>query len=117
MFDSIKCNNKVNIFQNTSIVRDYIYIQDVVQAVEKLSEIEINGTNINVSTGIGTSIAKVLDIFASKGYKFENRNTIVGDKEIKSVSVLDCKKLSYLIDWNPENINDVLIRLLPNKLN
>jgi len=117
LLESIKCNTKVNIFQNTNIVRDYVYIKDVVQAVEKLLEIEMNGANINISTGIGTSISEVLDIFANKGYKFENRNIIVSDKKIKSVSILDCRKLSYLIGWNPESIYDVLNRLLPSKLN
>jgi nucleoside-diphosphate-sugar epimerase len=116
LLESIKSNTKVNVFQNTKIVRDYVYIQDVVQAVEKLLEIEINGANLNISTGIGTSISEVLDIFANKGYKFENRNTIVSDEKIRLVSILDCKKLSYLIDWNPESIYDVINRLLPNKL-
>ena len=114
LLDSIKFNTKVNIFQDINIIRDYVHIKDVVQAVEKILEIEMNEVSINISTGIGTSIARVLEIFANKGYKFENQNIIVNDDKIKLVSILDCKKLSKFIDWNPGHISEVLNKLLPD---
>jgi UDP-glucose 4-epimerase len=117
LLDSIKFETKVNIFQDINIIRDYVHIEDVVQAVEKILEIEMNEVSINISTGIGTSIARVLEIFANKGYKFENQNIIVNDDKVKLVSILDCKKLSKFIDWNPEHISKVLNKLLPDKLN
>ena len=94
-----------------------MHIEDVVQAVEKILEIEMNEVSFNISTGIGTSIANVLEIFANKGYTFENRNIIANDEKIKLVSILDCKKLSKFIDWNPGHISEVLNKLLPDKLN
>jgi len=117
LLDSIKFDGKVNIFKNKNIIRDYVHIKDVVQAVEKILEIEMNEVSINISTGIGTSISRVLEIFANKGYRFENQTIIVNDDKIKLVSILDCQKLSKYIDWNPGHISEVLNKLLPDKLN
>lgn len=117
LLDSIKFDTKVNIFKDKNIIRDYVHIEDVVQAVEKILEIEMNEVSFNISTGIGTSIAKVLEIFANKGYTFENQNIIANDEKIKLVSILDCKKLSKFIDWNPGHISEVLNKLLSDKLN
>jgi len=117
LLDSIKFGGKVNIFKNKNIIRDYVHIKDVVQAVEKILEIEMNEVSINISTGIGTSISRVLEIFANKGYRFENETIIVNDDKIKLVSILDCQKLSKFIDWNPGHISEVLNKLLPDKLN
>ena len=105
------------LMKDKNIIRDYVHIEDVVQAVEKILEIEMNEVSFNISTGIGTSIARVLEIFANKGYRFENQNIIVNDDKIKLISILDCKKLSKFIDWNPGHISEVLNKLLSDKLN
>jgi nucleoside-diphosphate-sugar epimerase len=115
LFDSIKHGSEVSIFQNLSIIRDYVHVQDVIHAIRMLFEVDTNLECINISTGIGTTISQVLNIFASKGYNFENRKKIINNLQVKQVSILDCKNLSKLINWEPRTIAEVLNELLPLK--
>jgi nucleoside-diphosphate-sugar epimerase len=108
LFNSIKHGSKVNIFQNLSITRDYVHVHDVIYAIKMLLEVDTNLECINISTGIGTSISKVLEIFASKGYNFEKRTEIANDAKVKQVSILDCKTLSKLIDWKPISVESAI---------
>lgn len=108
LFNSIKHGSKVSIFQNLSITRDYVHVHDVIYAIRMLLEVDTDLECINISTGIGTSISKVLEIFASKGYNFEKRTEIANDLRIKQVSILDCKTLSKLIDWKPISVESAI---------
>jgi nucleoside-diphosphate-sugar epimerase len=115
LFNSIKYGNEVSIFQNLSITRDYIHVYDVIYAMKMLLEVNTDLECINISTGIGTTISQVLDIFASKGYGFEKRTEIASNLLVKQVSILDCTKLSELINWQPRSLAEVLSELLPIK--
>jgi nucleoside-diphosphate-sugar epimerase len=115
LFNSIKFGSDVSIFQNLSIIRDYVHVHDVIYAISLLLEVDTDLECINISTGIGTTISQVLEIFASKGYNFENRTKISNNLKAKQVSILDCKNLSKLIDWQPRTLTEVLGELLPIK--
>ena len=115
LFDSIKRGSEVSVFQNLSITRDYVHVHDVIYAIRMLLEVDTDLECINISTGIGTTISQVLDIFASKGYNFEKRMEIATDVLVKQVSILDCTNLSKLIDWQPRSLTEVLSELLPLK--
>jgi nucleoside-diphosphate-sugar epimerase len=112
LFNSIKHGNEVGIFQNLSITRDYIHVYDVIYAIKMLLEVNTDLECINISTGIGTSISQILEIFASKGHYFENRSEISNNLKVKQVSILDCEKLSELINWQPKSLPEVLNELL-----
>ena len=115
LFDSIKHGSEVSVFQNLSITRDYIHVYDVIYAIRMLLEVDTDLECINISTGIGTTITQVLEIFASKGYSFEKRSEIPNNLKVKQVSILDCKNLSELINWQPKSLAGVLNELLPMK--
>ena len=108
LFNSIKHGSKVSIFQNLSITRDYVHVHDVIYAIKMLLEVDTDLECINISTGIGTSISKVLEIFASKGYNFEKRVDVANDLKVKQVSILDCKTLSKLIVWKPISVESAI---------
>ena len=113
LFNSIKSGNEVGIFQDLNITRDYIHVKDVIHAIQMLLEIDTNVGCLNISTGIGTSIYQVLEIFASKGYKFQNRVELSNNLRVKTTSILDCKNLIELINWQPSSLTQVLNKLLP----
>ena len=115
LFNSIKYGSEVSIFQNLNITRDYIHVHDVIYAIRMLLEVDTDLECINISTGIGTTITQVLEIFASKGYSFEKRSEIPNNLKVKQVSILDCKNLSELINWQPKSLAGVLNELLPMK--
>jgi nucleoside-diphosphate-sugar epimerase len=116
LFNSIKSGNEVGILQDLNITRDYIHVNDVIYAIQMIIEINTHVDCLNISTGIGTSISQVLEIFTSKGYNFENRVEISNEIKVKKFSILDCKNLSEVINWQPSSLTQVLNRLLPINL-
>jgi UDP-glucose 4-epimerase len=112
LFNSLESESEVNIFKDQNIIRDYIHIDDVLFAVNELIEIDNARACLNVSTGIGTTIAQVLEIFSQNGYNFENRATLFNTLSVRPVSILDCHNLSELISWKPSNLTQVLNKLL-----
>jgi nucleoside-diphosphate-sugar epimerase len=116
LLSSIKHDSEVSIFKNLSITRDYIHVHDVIYAIRMMLEVDTDLACLNISTGIGTTISQVLEIFASKGYNFEKRREIADNLRAKQVSILDCKRLSKLINWQPRTLTEVLSDLLPFKL-
>jgi nucleoside-diphosphate-sugar epimerase len=113
LFRSIKEVSEVRLLKNLDITRDYIHVDDVLYAIEMLLEIDTNKDCINISTGVGTSISQVLEIFSNRGYVFENRFMLQHDFNIKKVSILDCTLLSQLINWKPSNLSQSLNIILP----
>jgi len=114
LFNSIQYENTVGIHPNLNTTRDYIHVDDVIYAIESLIKIDTRKGCINISTGIGTTISQVLDIFANKGYKFENRKEIVLNSKSKIVSILDCTTLSNLIPWAPSTLATTIDKLIPS---
>ncbi|NBO23188.1 NAD-dependent epimerase/dehydratase family protein [bacterium] len=114
LFKSIQSGSTVGIYPNLNTTRDYIHIDDVISAIETLIKIDTGKDCINISTGIGTTISQVLDIFANKGYKFENRKEITLTSKSKLISILDCSTLANLISWSPSTLATTIDKLIPN---
>lgn len=58
-------NKNIELFGNGNETRDYIFIDDLCQAVECIiNKAQLKGETINVASGIETSIKTVTDIFA-----------------------------------------------------
>jgi hypothetical protein len=112
LLKSIKSEAAIQLFKDQSIIRDYIHVNDVVQAIENLLQIDINAGQLNLSTGIGTTISEVLGIFAGNGIRFENFTTVSTVKDYKRSSILDCKSLSRLIDWKPISVESAIGEIL-----
>ena len=112
LFNSIKHGSEISIFKNLSITRDYVHVHDVIYAIRMLLEVDTDMEVINISTGMGTTISQLLEIFAHKGFNFEDRIIIEDDSKIKKFSILDCKNLSTLIDWRPRSVSHTLNTLL-----
>ena len=116
LFDSIKSGSEIQILQNLNITRDYIHVEDVIYAIKMLLEIDDYPDCINISTGVGTTLSELLDAFSAKGFNFENRIDFSTEVKVREFSVLDCKRLVELIEWQPKSLNQVLNKLFPNKL-
>lgn len=115
LFDSIKSGSQIQILQNLNITRDYIHVEDVIYAIKMLLEIDDYPDCINISTGIGTTLLELLEAFSAKGFNFENRIALSTEVKVREFSVLDCKCLAGLIEWQPKSLNQVLNKLFPVK--
>ena len=87
-----------DIYVDKDSVRDYFYIDDFVDILDKLIEKDISREILNVGSGVATSLQNVIDWVE----KYTEKNIIINEVEkdetaVKSI-VLDISKLSNLID-------------------
>jgi nucleoside-diphosphate-sugar epimerase len=109
-------NHKIpaDVYNEKSITRDYVSVSDLSLAIERLTKIETKMQDLNISTGIGTDIEGVLQVFEDLGRKINLRNNKSAPNDIKSKVVLDCGLLQSLIQWDPiplkVGISDILLQ-------
>ena len=101
----ILAGEKITVWGDGSAVRDYIYIDDLSQAlVDILENDNIINTTLNIGSGVGYSINQIIDIIR----KVVDENVLVEYVEARKVDVssviLDITKVRNLICFNPQNI-------------
>lgn len=86
-------NEKIIIWGDGSVIRDYIYIDDLIEIVSTILQDGINNKVFNVGTGIGISILDIISVL-----KNIRQNVQVEFKESRSTDipsvVLDISKIS-----------------------
>lgn len=97
----IKKGEKLTIWGDGSIIRDYLYIDDLVSALYTASLYTGNVNVMNVGSGIGTSINNILDVFK------EHFNDMVVEYEPKRLfdvqsNVLNISLIQNELGWKPE---------------
>ncbi len=113
--ESIKnlANNKpIRIYKKLDLIRDYLFIDDLVGALFDLRLHECQDEVLNISTGHGVAITEVINLLklsTTKELKFIEAEAPLG---ILSRSVLSCKKLKETITWKPERLDMTLDRLV-----
>lgn len=103
LIQKIKAGETVEIVDGGRAVRDYVYVDDVVEAMILAgSHSALRNETINVGTGVGTSVSEVVSLVETvmqvKARKVV-RDARPGDV---SSSVLDPSKLTFLTGWAPK---------------
>lgn len=65
---SVRYGRKLEIWGDGSVVRDYIYIEDVCRAMEALLRYDGDMRTFNISTGVGTSQKEIIRLFEGLGF-------------------------------------------------
>lgn len=99
------------VFESLDIERDYLHVSDLVQAILKLPSEVHSERVINVSTGIGTSVSKILEIISNMSMSKPLIQTVRAPENIQETSILSCEKLKGLIHWNPRKLDQGLYSL------
>jgi UDP-glucose 4-epimerase len=95
-------NEVVNVFGDGSLVRDYLHVSDLCSAMVRLMNTpEAYGDVYNIGSSVGYSINDV--ITAVERCSSKSINVLFGDARHTDLkyNVLDCGKLSRVINWNP----------------
>ena len=104
IFDQAEKGIAIKVFEENHI-RDFIYIDDLVEGLIRLSQAAPKGEciKINLATGIGTSVGEVIDIVSEIYNLGRNRPRNRGPANIsQSELVLSIEKLIRLTGWKPE---------------
>lgn len=108
----IKKGEKVTIWGDGSIIRDYLYIDDLVSALYSASFYTGNVNVMNVGSGVGTSINNILDVFK------EHFNNIVVEYEPKRLfdvqsNVLNISLIQNELGWKPKvSISNGIVKMI-----
>lgn len=92
----------IQIIGDGAAQRDYIFIEDVVDAIEKVIERDdVRQTIINIGSGKPRSVIEVIEtIEAVLGITFK-RNYVESRKTDVDVNFLDIARASRLLEWRP----------------
>jgi nucleoside-diphosphate-sugar epimerase len=112
LIKSIKSDVTIDLAVDQEVVRDYIYVDDVSLSIQELSRIEATKEILNISTGTGTSINQILEIFSSQGFNFSITKKVLIGESFKRSSVLNCDELSHMISWKPVLIKQGIMNIL-----
>jgi UDP-glucose 4-epimerase len=112
LFQNIKNGMPVRIFKGAEIIRDYISVHDVIFAISNLMSKDIVVKNINVSSGIGTSVDQVLSIFNKLGYTLKPTVEEIVSEPFRVSVVLDCALIASIISWAPKPLSLEIERML-----
>lgn len=111
---NIKDHRPVGAYLKLNPIRDYIFLDDVTEAIKQLRQINLNSQNINLSTGYGTSVKTILQLFESNSSNNYEIKSLESPADMQKYCVLNCEKLKEIIAWDPKQIKMVLPRILSN---
>ena len=100
----IKNGNGINIFEDGKETRDFVYIDDVVDAtLLGLQKEEANGETFNVGTGVPTDVVTVAKTLV-KNYGLETSLTITGNYRLGDIrhNYADLKKINTKLGFSPK---------------
>lgn len=107
VLEKILNGETVEIWGDGSVVRDYIYIKDLVKIIVDLIEKNIKNEIINLGSGLGYSINEILTIMKKKIGDFSLRY-IEGRKVDVPYLILNTDKLRNFLDINLMNIEEAI---------
>ncbi len=103
--ENLKKNNKINVFNNGLMKRDFTYIDDVVNGVYKVIKVKIKENNIVLNIGKGKpdnlmDLINLIEKYYHKNFKISYSKVIpIGDIK-KTFS--NTKRAKKFINWKPK---------------
>ena len=91
-----------DMYVDENSVRDYFYISDFADGLDKIIQSDINKEIFNIGSGIPTSLRTVIDLVEKDCQKSLTVNKLqIDDTAVKSV-VLDISKLKNMVGYEPK---------------
>jgi UDP-glucose 4-epimerase len=107
----IKQGDPPVIYGNGSMIRDYIYIEDAIDATIAVLESKSHDTVFNVGSGEGRSVNQLVDIMSKVVGKKIIPNYIKENSKYIQKVILDISKIQNQIGWKPSiNIEEGIRR-------
>lgn len=99
---AIKNNQPVQLLGTGRAVRDLIYVKDVAEMIVRLTDLpESTNTPLNASTGVGTSIKRLVELIA---VQLDFKNDILWGDESQDgalIKYLSSEKTESVLGWRP----------------
>ena len=109
---SIRKKSVLKLSGSLDLIRDYLFAEDLFNAIYSLvvwpSQVKV----INISTGVGTSARQLLQLFKEQGHVVEYELINNFSAPLKNSSIIDCALLGSIVTWNPASLDAGLTRIL-----
>ncbi|MDD2219046.1 MAG: NAD-dependent epimerase/dehydratase family protein [Desulfoplanes sp.] len=92
----------IEIWGDGSVVRDYIYIKDVISALIAVSKYSGPERVFNIGSGIGISLNEVLNAIEKITQQSTIRHYVKGRSFDVPVSILSIEKAKLILHWSPK---------------
>jgi UDP-glucose 4-epimerase len=92
----------VEIWGDGSVVRDYVYIADVVDALLAAMELECDEHVFNIGSGYGLSLNELLDAIEKVTKRAADRRYLPARVFDVPISVLSIERAKRSLDWSPK---------------
>lgn len=92
----------IDVWGDGSVIRDYVYVGDAVSSILLALENDKAAGEINIGSGVGTSINELLDAIDSVVGSKATRNYLPGRVFDVPANVLDVSKAKAMLGWQPE---------------
>ncbi len=95
----------LNIYEDGAIVRDFVYVSDVVSAFHRLCDIEgVPSETLDIGSGVGSTILEVARIMASRIGLVDECVKVTGQFRPGDVrfAVADISAAKQTLGWNPK---------------
>jgi len=97
---------RIEIWGDGSIVRDYIEVEDLMKAVDLLLDYKVINTTVNIGSGTGTSVIEIIRMLEKYSGMTANVHFLPArDADVKSV-VLDVTRLQSYIPFSPLRLDE-----------
>ena len=106
--------NPINIWGDGKVIRDYIYVKDIVDAAIKAAEIDQMDPHVlNIGSGVGTSLKELIDILSQITKKDIQINYTEKRKIDVPVNILDISIAKKILSWEPKySLTDGIKKML-----
>jgi len=92
----------IEIWGDGSVIRDYLYIEDLAQAVIRLIEYRGTESLFNISSGVGLSLNELVTFIESAIGKKINRHYLDSRAFDVPVNVLSIERAKHELSWTPQ---------------
>lgn len=115
--DLFLSNQEIKIWGDGNDVRDYIYIDDAINAIMKIINYKGNEKIFNVGTGKGHTVNQVLKLISNE-LKINPNVTYVNERKCDvKYNVLNIDKISSILKWEPKvNLEDGIKKIVRKKV-
>jgi UDP-glucose 4-epimerase len=111
MLEHMRCDSIMEIWGDGEIVRDFLYIEDMVNAIRLLMNLSTDNEIYNVGTGMGYSLNQLKQIIERVcGNRLRVTCRPQRQVDVKEVA-LDCSRPKTRLGWQPKVSLEKGIRL------
>ncbi|MDO5622710.1 MAG: NAD-dependent epimerase/dehydratase family protein [Paracoccus sp. (in: a-proteobacteria)] len=91
----------IEIWGDGLVERDFVHVEDVARALAMAARADVHGTEINIGSGHGLSLNRLLDLIRANGFEPDVTYRPARSFDVPR-SVLSIKRARALLGWTPE---------------